>query len=449
MKFVPASGVASRMFKTLLSASASKRPLRREELAQVAAAGNHDARETLEVLEALPRFAFFKELQTALAASGRRIDHDLREGRFDAIVACLVGPKGLNYAGLPKGLLPFHQYDGAGRTAFEEHLVEAAGYAKDAQGRCRLHFTISPEHQEAIASAIAEKQQEYERRFSCRFEVRYSIQKPSTDTLAVDAAGAPARQVDGRLLLRPGGHGALIENLAESGGDIVFIKNIDNVAPDRMQGETIRWKLALAGLLVGLQAECQRHLQRLGASSADEQAIDAVVGFITSRLGRTMEQAGACTSLQARRAAAVSALNRPLRVCGVVRNAGEPGGGPFWVKGPQGEASKQIVEAAQVEASAQDQKRLFADSTHFNPVDLVCSVRDAQGAPFTLSEYVDEEAVFIARKSQDGRELTVLERPGLWNGAMAYWNTVFVEVPLATFNPVKTLLDLLRPAHQA
>jgi hypothetical protein len=447
MKFVPASGAASRMFQSLLVVAGSGASVTREMLARRADAGEAAARDALQMLDALPRFAFYDALTEAMARRGQPlVNTDDRCCR--AILDCLLAADGLNYAALPKALIPFHREGKTSRTAVEEHLAEAAGYVQDSQGRCRLHLTVSAEHEQIVVAFLDEVRPEHERRLGCRFEMALSVQHPSSDTLAIDASGAPARTPDGMLILRPGGHGALLDNLQGCGGDIVFIKNIDNVAPDRLKPQTLRWKRALGGLLVELQQESRGHLDHLAARPDDQQAMDAATQCATSRLGWTMSRAGTCSSVAALRAAVVSALNRPLRVCGVVRNTGEPGGGPFWVKGPSGGVSAQLVESAQVDAGSAEQRRLYAASTHFNPVDLVCGLRDAQGASFPLRDYVDQHAVVVTRKVQDGRELRVLERPGLWNGAMTHWNTVFVEVPGETFTPVKSVLDLLRPSHQ-
>jgi hypothetical protein len=346
-KFVPASGAASRMFAFLEAGSPDHEDARRFE-------------------ENRHRFAFPADEAGALAA-------------------------------LPKGLLPFHRYEGTCRTPFEEHLVEAAATVRDANGICRLHVTVSPDHRAAFAAALEKARPRLEEAAHGRFDVRFSEQSPSTDTVALDESGHLFRDAEGRILFRPGGHGALLKNLQESGGDVVLVKNIDNVVPDHLRAPTILWKRLLSGLLVQIE-----------------------------RTGRR---------------------DRPLRVAGVVRNEGEPGGGPFWAAGPGGE-SRQIVESAQVNLADPGQAAIWGGATHFNPVDLACSIRDASGRPFDLSRFVDERAVFVARKTHEGRALLALERPGLWNGAMAHWETVFVEVPRETFAPVKTILDLLRPEHQ-
>lgn len=346
-KFVPASGAASRMFEFLGS-------------------GDSDHPDVRRFRENASSFAFSADDLQALAA-------------------------------LPKGLLPFHRYAEAVRTPFEEHLVEGAATVRDAAGVCRVHVTVSPGHRAAFEAVLRQARPRLERETGARFEVRFSEQAPSTDTVAIDETGRLFRDSEGRLLFRPGGHGALLKNLAESGGDVVLVKNIDNVVPDDLRAPTLLWKRLLAGVLVRLERASTRV--------------------------------------------------RPLRACGVVRNEGEPGGGPFWVQGPGGE-TRQIVESAQVDLANPAQAAIWSAATHFNPVDLACSLRDASGRPFDLPRFVDERAVFIAKKTHEGRTLSALERPGLWNGAMALWETVFVEVPKETFAPVKTALDLLRPEHQ-
>lgn len=392
-KFVPASGAATRMFKDLLA-----------------------NRETF--LENLPRFAFYEDLAGIPA---------------DAVLEHLLTEK----AELPKGLLKFHRYPEGSRTPFEEHLVEAADVTRDADGVCRLHFTVSPQHQERFEQLLEEVRRVYQALYRCRFQVSFSDQRRSTDTIAVDPDNQPFRQEDGTLLFRPGGHGALLDNLNSLGWDLVLIKNIDNVVPDSRKPVVNGWKKALTGHLLALQQRIFRLQERL---EADPAALDEAVKLVEEELSRPIP-AGVD-----RRQFVLDALNRPLRVCGVVRNQGEPGGGPFWVEDADGRVSIQIVESSQIDPKIRD--KVLAQSTHFNPVDIVCALRDRHGAPYDLHRFVDPATVFISSKSHEGRPLKALERPGLWNGAMAGWNTVFVEVPDETFAPVKTVLDLLRPEHQ-
>jgi hypothetical protein len=399
----------------------------------------------LDLLRELPRLPFREPLRDALARSGQDLDELAAGGAFLEVIAALVGPQGLAYASMPKGLLPFHGYRGEVRTALEEHLVEAAGCVRGADGTCRIHLTVSPEHLNRFRETLASVRPRYERRLGARFDVSFSLQRPSTDTLSIGAGGEPHRDEQGRLLLRPSGHGALIENLSDLGADVVLVKNIDNIQPDPRRDATLLWKRILVGRLVAVEERARSLALELEASATPALLRDAE-SFVGSRLHRRPPGA---PSDEARRRWLLAALSRPLRVCGVVRNTGEPGGGPFWVREDDGSVSLQIVEGAEVDRSSPAQRAILEASTHFNPVDLVCGVRDAHRRPFDLRAFLNPDAVIVTRKFQTGREIHVLERPGLWNGAMARWNTVFVEVPPATFSPVKTVFDLLRPEHQA
>ncbi len=446
LKFVPASGAASRMFKTLLWAREHPELASRPAAERLAAAGDAEARALLALVDALPRLAFYPELAAALAARGKDAAALAAGGAIGEILAVLLGRDGLDYAGRPKGLIPFHRYPDGSRTPVEEHLVEAAAYVRDARGVCRLHFTVSPAHRAAFEAHVERVRGRYERRFGVRFEIGFSVQKPSTDTLAADAANRPFRTADGALLFRPGGHGALIVNLAELGADVVCIKNIDNVVPERLLPPTVHWKKVLIGLLATVQARIFALLRALDAG--EERAIDDALAWLEEELSVPVPPAIRRADAAVRRAFAMDRLDRPLRVCGMVPNRGEPGGGPFWVRGRDGRTSLQIVETAQVDVTDPGQRAILAAATHFNPVDLVCGLRDWRGRPFDLARFVDPDAVFVAEKSHEGRVLKALEHPGLWNGGMAGWNTIFVEVPAITFNAVKTVGDLLRPEHQ-
>ena len=374
LKFVPASGAASRMFKDLF-----------------------EYLETGEKTKFIEKFLGEKD-RFAFGPQLAGLDEQ-------PAVAHLL--KDMNYGNLPKGLLLFHSYEDGARTPALEHLVEGAMYAAS-KGEVNIHFTVSHEHLPLFQAHLAENKAAYEEKLGVKFHISYSEQKPSTDTLAANPDGTPFRTADGKLLFRPGGHGALIENLNEQDADIIFIKNIDNVVPDRLKGDTVRYKQLLAGVLVTEQKKVFDKLQDPNLT-AEEKA----------------------------------QLQRPLRVCGVVKNTGEPGGGPFLVREDDGTISCQILESSQISDPA-----LMQQATHFNPVDLVCATRDAEGKPYHLPDFVDEKTGFISHKSKDGKELLALELPGLWNGAMSRWNTIFVEVPVSTFNPVKTVNDLLRPEHQ-
>jgi hypothetical protein len=448
MKLVPASGAASRMFKLLLAFLHQAEPVDIQEITAKARQGDVECQELLRWVEGLKQFAFYDDLKRIMARHGLDLDTLAAQGEWRDILAYLLTSKGLDYANLPKGLLQFHRYPDHCRTPLEEHLVEAAAYCQNQQGLARLHLTVTPEHQAAFSAHLAEVRPHYEQNGSC-FEVTFSTQHPSTDTLAVDVHNQPFRDEQGRLLFRPAGHGALLENLQALQGDIVYIKNIDNVVPDRLKAETYIYKKALAGHLIDIQNQVFASFRKLAAPTVSAQTVAEILDFATHTLS-ILPPPGLTRQTKAKHIAYLkTVLHRPLRVCGMVQNAGEPGGGPFWVQHADGSQSLQIVETSQVNMRDAAQKAIVAGATHFNPVDLVCGVRDDTGTPFNLLAYTDPNTGFISSKSHDGRELKALELPGLWNGAMANWTTLFVEVPLSTFNPVKTVLDLLRPQHQA
>ena len=439
-KFVPASGAASRMFQSLRRAL-DEPEATWETWPARSAAGDAGAAEVVRFVERLGELPFAEELREA---AGEEVFSDPR-GRLPELLAALLLAPGLALASRPKGLVPFHLEEEGARTPFEEHLVEAALTVRDASGRTPVHFTVAEEARAGFEALLARHRSELERRLHARFEVTFSVQERSTDTLAVGLDGAPFRTAEGSLLFRPGGHGALLTNLAALGGDVVFVKNVDNVVPDSRKGPTLLWKRLLAGRLL----EVERRVRRLVAllDSGEEDAADEALAFLRETFGEETAAAEALAPAE-RAAASRRLLARPLRVCGVVRNEGEPGGGPFWVRGRDGRVARQIVESAEVDLADPAQEALWSAGTHFNPVDLVLSLRDGGGRPWDLAEFVDEEAVFVSRKSHEGVPLLALERPGLWNGAMAYWNTLFVEVPAETFAPVKSVLDLLRPEHR-
>ncbi|MBY0278714.1 DUF4301 family protein [Candidatus Binatia bacterium] len=444
--FVPASGAATRMFRALLSMLEREPQLDAVRLEQLVAGGDKDAREVQEVWISLARFAFVPALREVLARHGHDLDAAVRAGDVATVLDALLHEHGLDYASLPKGLLAFHRAAEGPRTACEEHLVDAASYARAADGAVRLHLTVSPQHLAGFRTLLARVQPEHERRLGARFTIAFSHQEPATDTVAVDLDGNPFRDADGRLLFRPGGHGALLDNLGRCGADLAYVKNIDNVVPDHLKGPVVHWKKVLGGLLAMLQAKIFAALRRLD-ESPDAAAVDAALALLRDELGIAPAD-GTAADLASRRDFARARLDRPLRVCGMVPCEGDPGGGPFWVRGRNGEASPQIVETAQIDATDPEQQAMLAGSTFFNPVDLACGLRNHRGEPFDLARHVDPEAVFISEKSSGGRKLRALERPGLWNGSMADWSTVFVAVPTATFNPVKTINDLLEPQHQ-
>ena len=445
MKFVPASGAASRMFKLLLSCHNESADM--NSIISKAENSDGDSSRLLRFFDEINQLPFYDALEKSMSGDGLDIKALIDKGDIKVILEYILFEKGLNLSNIPKGLIPFHRYGNYSRTPFEEHLVEASEYTKASDGSVNIHFTVSPEHEESISEYINNVKQEYEKN-GARINVRYSFQKPSTDTIAVDMENNPFRGKDNKLLFRPGGHGALIENLFELGGDIVFIKNIDNIVQDRYKDTTYTYKKALGGFLVSLQKEIFKFLEKLNDEKLSDDSVVQIYNSVSDRLSLVPPEKIKKGDVKGKREYLLSRLNRPLRVCGMVRNVGEPGGGPFWVEKPGEGISAQIVETSQIDMNSPEQKMIFQSATHFNPVDLVCGLRDFSGNPFNLKKFIDHDAGFISQKSKDGRELKALELPGLWNGSMAYWNTVFVEVPVITFNPVKTVFDLLREEHQ-
>lgn len=434
-KFVPASGAASRMFKDLfafLDASYD-----------VPATAFEKA-----FFDGISKFAFYKDLDAACKNNeGKPVKELVSDGNYKAVVANLLQAKGLNYGALPKGLLKFHSYGASARTPLEEHMAEGALYASGADGVVHLHFTVSPEHRDLFKKLADSCAKSMAKRYGTAYDITFSEQKPSTDTVAADADGGPFRNDDGSILFRPGGHGALIENLNDLDTDIVFIKNIDNVVPDHLKADTITYKKLLAGILVSTQSKVFEYLRLLDSGKYTPAKLKQIAGFVSRDLCcrrkdiDTLNDKELAAWLHAK-------LNRPIRVCGMVKNVGEPGGGPFLAYNADGTVSLQILESSQIDLNDVRKKEMFTKGTHFNPVDLVCALRGYKGDKFNLPAHVDPATGFISSKSKNGRELKALELPGLWNGAMSDWNTIFVEVPLTTFNPVKTVNDLLRPQHQ-
>lgn len=447
LKFVPASGAATRMFKFLLQAIQLKERLTWEEVDRAVQGGDPTFVEFKRFMDNISKFAFCEELEGTMARDGFDLQQSVRAGEFDKVLKHLLGEQGMNYGSMAKGLLEFHRYLSGSRTAFEEHLVEASQYVRDAKGVCRLHFTILPEQEEHFKNLLEMVRDSYEKEYDVRLQVDFSFQKPSTDTLAVDLKNRPLRDKDGRLIFRPGGHGALLENLNELREYLVYIKNVDNVVPDCLKEVTYFWKRVLGGVLVAFQNSIHTFVKQL-KEEATEDAQKKAERFARDELWMDFPGEYEEWPSSKRHHFLLSRLNRPIRVCGVVRNVGEPGGAPFWTKEKDGTVSIQIVEKAQVNFESSEQETIWNSSTHFNPVDLVCSMLDYTGAPFDLSRHTNSDAVFISKKSSGGRELKALELPGLWNGAMADWITLCVEVPIITFNPVKTVNDLLRPEHQ-
>lgn len=444
LKFVPASGAASRMFKHLFE-FAETYTGSADDLAKL----QSDKKLALvkQFIDHIKEFAFAKALSKAMRKDDFDLDDCLTRHDYKPIINYLLTEKGLNYANLPKGVLMFHNYPDDPRMSIEEHLVEGANYCKDKEKRAGIHFTVSPEHADKFLDEINRVKEKYEELFDVTYELTFSLQKSSTDTLAVDMNNKPFREADGKLVFRPGGHGALIENLNDRESEVIFIKNIDNVVPDHLKEDTFLYKKVLGGYLFTLQDSIIEFIEIL-EDKPDDEDIRTILRFIKTKLGFAVDPDFAAWHKEDKIEYLHRKLNRPIRICGMVKNEGEPGGGPFWVKEPNGEISLQIVESSQINMDDEAQKAILNQSTHFNPVDLVCGVRDYKGNNFDLRKYIDPATGFISIKSKDGKPLKAQELPGLWNGAMADWITVFVEVPVSTFNPVKTVNDLLRPEHQ-
>ena len=435
VKFVPASGAASRMFKDIFAFVDAEYDTPQNDFEK-------------KFFAEIKTAAFYADLNEACLNSYKKdIPTLLEHGQYKDIAKAMLNAYGLNYGKLPKGLLKFHSYPEGARTPLEEHLVEGALYAKGSNGKVKVHFTVSPEHRELFEKLVAKTQATYENKFNASFDISFSEQKPSTDTVAANADNTPFRNADGSLLFRPGGHGALIENLNDIDADVVFIKNIDNVVPDRLKDDTITYKKLIAGLLVDLQAQAFAYLNKLDSGQYSMDDLREMLQFVQKRLcckkpnTKVLEDTELAIYLRKK-------LNRPMRVCGMVRNVGEPGGGPFLAYNPDGTISLQILESSQIDMSDPEKKKMFEQGTHFNPVDLVCAIKNYKGEKFNLPEFIDKATGFISHTSKDGKELKALELPGLWNGAMSDWSTIFVEVPLSTFNPVKTVNDLYREQHQ-
>ena len=434
VKFVPASGAASRMFKDMFAF----------------ADADYDVPTTdfeKKYFDNIEKFAFYDALDDACRKNlGAGVKELIANGRYKDVARNMLNADGLNYGQLPKGMLLFHKYSEGPRTPMEEHLVEGALYAAS-DGKAAVHFTVSHDHLPMFKQRVAEKLDFYASKYGISYDIPFSEQKPSTDTVAANPDNTPFRNSDGSLLFRPGGHGALIENLNEISADVIFIKNIDNVVPDRLKADTVSYKQVIAGILVTLQKKAFDYLETLESGTYNHEKLEEIIRFVQHDLCcrkadiKELEDADLVIYLKKK-------LNRPMRVCGVVKNVGEPGGGPFLTYNQDGTVSLQILESSQIDKNNAEYMEMFTKGTHFNPVDLVCAVKDYKGNAFNLPDFVDRTTGFISSKSKNGKELKALELPGLWNGAMSDWNTVFVEVPLSTFNPVKTVNDLLRDQHQ-
>lgn len=445
IKFVPASGAATRMFQALYKYMDTYKDT---EIDYAEFLTDRSFFSMFNFFESLQTFPFFNDLKAHLAAKGESIEALLEHQQFIKILDGLLGLDGLNYGNLPKGLIKFHRYDTFSRRPIGEQMIEGALYAKMKDNSVHVHFTISHEHKKTFKEICNREKKFYEKEHGVTIELTFSEQKPSTDTLAVDTHNKPFRNPDGSLLFRPAGHGALIENLNDLDADLIFIKNIDNVVPDRMKDQTVIYKKVLAGLLFYYQNKIFGYIELLSSPKLNAELKKEIGDFLEKELFVLPPEDFDKKNKQEKIDYFKSKLNRPLRVCGMVLNEGEPGGGPFWVKNADGTVSLQIVEGSQIDHKNKRHKDVLEKSTHFNPVDLVCATKNYKKKKFDLLKYRDPETGFISVKSKDGKDLKAMELPGLWNGAMASWNTVFVEVPIITFNPVKTIWDLLRKEHQ-
>jgi hypothetical protein len=393
------------------------------------------------------KFAFYPDLTAVMKKNLGQVPKIKNHRDLNTVLKFLLTSKGLNYSNTPKALIKFHAYDTQSRTPLEEHLIESRQYLRDNQGLTHLHFTVSSEdlksvkqYLKSILPGIKAEQNE--------FRISFSIQNPNTNTIAADENNQPFRDSKGRLIFRPGGHGALIGNLNTLTADLVFVTNIDNVVPDYLKINVVRYKKVLAGYLLSIQEKIFNYLNQLRSDNLNRDLLDQTILFCQKHLNIHFSKEFENRSHEEKHSTVINKLNRPIRVCGMVKNTGEPGGGPFWVADRQGRISLQIIEKVQVDRTSKQQQLYLSSSTHFNPVDMVCSLKNVNGEKFNLFEFIDYDTYFIVKKSLAGKPLKALEHPGLWNGAMADWITLFVEVPASTFNPVKTVNDLLRPQHQ-
>lgn len=447
IKFVPASGAATRMFKKQLAVLGKHSHLSLNKIKELSDCGDEEYKATLEFIENIHRFAFYNELKKVVEQNGKSLEDLIENENVSQIIRLVAENIGLNYANLPKGSILFHSYPDESRTAFEEHLVEAMNYASGKDKAVKAHFTISPEHEIEIKKIFDSLIDKYKVQ-GWKLDVSFSFQSPSTDTVSVTLDNKPFRDETGNIVLRPGGHGALLKNLNGLNADIVSIKNIDNIVPDHLREETYKYKKIFGGYLIYLQEKVFGFLRKLDAETTDELLPNEAVEFIKAEFDIDVSDKLKAKTLKEKKEFIFNFFNRPIRVCGMVKKEDHPGGSPFWVEAESGEITKQIVETAQVDLSDKNQAKIFDEATHFNPVDLVCGLKDYKGNNFNLEKFFNPDTGLITTKSKDGKELKALELPGLWNGGMYYWLTVFVEVPKITFNPVKEINDLLKPEHQ-
>jgi len=443
LKFVPASGAATRMFKAFYNFLKNYNP-EEESIEEYVDKKNHHKLEIF--FSRMKDLPFYEEVIQHLKQNHADFENLSEDKQQLLFVKAMLEEDGLNLGNQPKGLVPFHKYKDHLATAFEEHLVEAVDYASS-NGKVRVHFTVAEEHREKFEAEAHKIKPRLEKETGATFEISYSYQDPKTDTIAVTKENEPFRDENGDIFFRPGGHGALLENLNNQEAELIFIKNIDNVVVPKNRKILADNKKVLAGKLLELQEKTFVYLEQLKAD-VEEGKLQEMTEFLQKELNSGWSIEFEELSKEEKISVLKQKFNRPIRVCGMVKNEGEPGGGPFWVTHKNGAISLQIVESSQIDHDNYQQSKIAQEATHFNPVDVVCSFKDHKGNNFDLHKYVDEETSFIADKTKDGKELKALELPGLWNGAMADWISIFVEVPIETFNPVKTVADLLKPTHQ-
>ncbi|MDO1501829.1 DUF4301 family protein [Winogradskyella maritima] len=445
IKFVPASGAATRMFKFLYRFLDEFNP---NEQSLNFYINKNKAKDLSLFLVGLEKFPFYNAVIEKLQEK-LKYEEQLSAGHYaHAFVETMLSNDGLDFGNSPKGLIPFHKYkDGSIATAFEEHLFESALYSADSK-MIKLHFTISERFKDKFKDEFKRIQKKVEAITECEFNIGYSFQHESTDTIAVKVTNEPMRNADGSLHFRPSGHGALLKNLNDLDNDIIFIKNIDNVVVKHYKNEIAKYKKVLAGYLLTIQEHIFDFLKQLDDTDISESDIITIAEFLERQLNVRITEEFEKYSNEYKIEYLRDKLNRPLRVCGMVKNEGEPGGGPFWVRNQSWVESLQIVESAQINIKDKQQRKILKNATHFNPVDLVCGIKDYKGNKFDLQQFVDHKASFVTMKTKTGKDIKALELPGLWNGSMAHWNTIFIEVPLITFSPVKTVNDLLKPPHQ-
>ncbi|WP_179004301.1 DUF4301 family protein [Winogradskyella forsetii] len=445
LKFVPASGAATRMFKFLFQFVNQYNP---DEQSLNSYINRNNLRELSLFMVGMEKFPFYREILASLKSKGINLETLPTQEKVWHFAKAMLDENQLNFGNQPKGLLPFHEYKKDHiSTAFEEHLYEAALYASS-NGLAKLHFTISEVHEDKFNEEFKNIKHDIEKNTGVTFDISFSYQQQSTDTIALTLDNEPFRKADGSILFRPSGHGALLTNLNNLNADVVFIKNIDNVVVYRYKEEVAKYKKVLAGILLELQTQTFEYLHELDSKAITEERLTTIENFLTNKLSIKISDEYKKYSDRYKVEYLQEKLNRPIRICGMVKNEGEPGGGPFWVKDHRSNQSLQIVESAQINLEDQKQADILNNATHFNPVDLVCGIKNYKGEKFDLANYVDPNTAFISQKTKNGKQLKALELPGLWNGSMAHWTTIFVEVPIITFNPVKTVNDLLKSPHQ-